>query len=159
MQFIQEFFGLFRDTPAQDDQIRPEQCVVFIDDRIQFARPSFPAQAGLDFRPARRALLGFASCDLQMTEFGIGDQSPIDEKRAADAGPQRQQQYGARYIAGRAVMKLRKSRRIRVVDRRDGPMQLFGGEIGERLADPCLVEVGCGLDDAVANDAGKSQAH
>src|ERR1700733_13282789 len=124
MQLVQELFGLFGDAPAQDDEIGPQQAMVFIDNQIQFARPRVPAQSSFNFGASGGTLFGFAPGDLQMAEFGVGYQPAIDKQCAADTGAERQQQYGTRHGSCGAVLQFRQPRGICVVDGDDRPLQM-----------------------------------
>jgi hypothetical protein len=159
MQFMHEFFGLFGDAPAQDDEIGPQQGVVFIQNQIQFARPRVPAQSAFNLGAPGRALFGFLAGDLQMAELSVRHQPPIDKQRAADTGAERQQQNSARHGACGAVVQFGQSRGVGVVDGDHRPLQMFGRKLRQRLANPRLVEIGGGSHDAAANHTGKCQAH
>jgi hypothetical protein len=159
MQFIHEFFGLFGDAPAQNDEIGPQQGMVFIDDQIQFGRPRVPAQSAFDLHAPGSALFGLTPGNLQMAEFGVRHQSAIDKQCAADPGAERQQQHGARHGARSAVLQFRQPGRVRIVDGDHGPLQMPGRKVSQRLANPRLVEIGCGSHDAAANHTGKCQTH
>src|SRR5437868_3657442 len=41
-----------------------------------------------------RAMLGVVAAHLDMAELRVRNQAPIEEKRGADAGPQRHEEYG-----------------------------------------------------------------
>jgi hypothetical protein len=159
MQFIHEHFRLFGNAPAQDDEIGPQQGVVFIDHQIQFARPLIPAQSPFDLGASRGALFRFASAHLQMAEFGVRHQPAIDEQCAADSGAERQQQHGSRDCARGAILQFRQPRGVGIVDGDHRPLQMLSGEVRQRLTNPCLVEVGRSSHDAGANHTGKCQAH
>jgi hypothetical protein len=127
--------------------------------QIQFRRPGVPTQRPLNLGPARGALFGLAAGHLDVAQFGVGHQDPVDEQRTADSGAERQQQHRAGDAAGGAVLELRQPGRVRIVDGGDRPAQALGRKLRQRLSDPCLVEIGRGAHRAVANHAGKGQAH
>ena len=141
MQFVHEFLRLLGDAAAQDNEIRPQQRMIFIDDRIQFIRPCSPAQIAVDFRAPGGALFSFASPDLQVAKFGVRHQPAIDKECAADTRAQGQQQNRARDIARRTVVQFCQTRRVRVIDGDYRPFQVPGGELRQRLTDPRLVEI------------------
>ena len=94
-----------------------------------------------------------------MPEFSVRHQPAIDKQGTADTGAERQQQDGARHGARGAVVQFRESSGICVVDGNHRPIQMLGRKLRQRLADPCLVEIGGGSHDAAANHTGKCQAH
>src|ERR1019366_5445350 len=96
---------------------------------------------------------------LEVPEFGIRDESTVDEQSAADAGSQGEQQNGSGHTACGAVLELGDAGRIGVVDGRHGALQPLGGELRQRLTDPCLVEIRSGPHRAVADDAWESQSY
>jgi hypothetical protein len=159
MQFIHELFRLFGDAPAQNDEIGPQQGMVFIENQIQFARPRVPAQFCFNLGASGGALFGLAPGDLQMPEFGVGYQPAIEKQCTTDTGAERQQQYRTRHRACGAVVQFRQPRCVCVVDGDDRPLQMLGGKLRQRLPNPRLVEIGSGAHDAVANHTGERQAH
>jgi hypothetical protein len=122
MQFIHELLGLFGDAPAQNDEIGPQQTMVFVENQIQFAGPRVPAQSAFNLGAPGSALFGLLAGDLQMAEFSVGHQPAIDKQCAADTGAERQQQYGARHGARGPVVQFRQPRSIGVIDRDNRPL-------------------------------------
>ena len=149
MQFVHELLRLFGDAAAQDDEIGPEQRMIFIDDCIQFTRPCRPAQIAVDFRAPGGALFSLASPNLQVAKFSVRHQPAIDKECATDTRAQGQQQNRARDIARRTVVQFRQSRGVRVIDGDHRSFQVPGGELRQRLTDPRLVEIRRGEHHAV----------
>jgi hypothetical protein len=79
MQFIHELLGLFGDAPAQNDEIGPQQTMVFVENQIQFAGPRVPAQSAFNLGAPGSAFFRFASGDLQMAELGVWYQPAVDK--------------------------------------------------------------------------------
>lgn len=158
MQFVHEFLRFLGDASAQNDEIGPQQRMIFIDDYIQFARPGVPAQIPFDLCPPGGAFLGFASADLQMAELGVRNQAAIDKECAADTGTQREQQHRAGHTARGAVAQFREPRGVCIIDRDNRALKMPAGQFRQRLTDPGLVEIRRGAHDPAADNAGKRQA-
>ena len=102
--------------------------------------------------------LGFHAVELEMAELGVGHEFAVDEQGAADAGAEAQHQHGAAHIARGAEVHFGEAGGVGVVDGDDFALELGGGGLGERLADPGLGDVGGGVDRSADDDAGKGDA-
>ena len=93
-----------------------------------------------------------------MAELGVRHQRAVDEQGAADPRPEREEQHDAVAVLPGAEAHLGDARGVGVVDDIDRPA---GRLLEQRLgvgADPGVVDVRCGLDDAVEDDGRERQA-
>src|SRR6202789_1093323 len=127
--------------------------------QIQLVGPRVPVQLLIHFGTSGGSKFRFAPRDLKMAEFGIRHQFAVDEQCGADARAQSEQEHGARHAACGAVAQFRESGRVGIVDGDYGAPQAGAGQVGEGFSDPCLVEIGCRMNRAVAYYAGKRQSH
>jgi hypothetical protein len=130
------------DPAADNDELRRKQRLDVLEVLVHVLRPLLPAHLvdvlGVLGGPPLRVL----ATDLQVTEFGVGDQDAVDEQGAADPGAERHHQDRAGLAASRAERHLRDARRVGVVQQPD----LLPGRLGQQgpgvQADPPFVQVG-----------------
>src|SRR5690606_40045215 len=100
------------------------------------------------------------AAQLQMAELGGGDEYPVREQGAADAGAEGQHDDGAPVVAARAEVHLGDAGGVRVVDHGHRQAAETVAEQDARVGvDPALVYVGGGTDGgAVGDHAGEGDA-
>src|SRR6185503_2644355 len=120
--------------------------------------PLRPGQVVALARGRRRDQFRVGVVDLKVTEFAVGDQLTVVDHGNADAGAERDDQDDAVLAPRRAEVCLGQPGGVGIVEERGGSAQAGGDEVGERDADPVGVQVGCGVYDAVEDDAGEGDA-
>ena len=124
------------DATAQHDEIGPEQCMHAVQHVVELGDVRGPVELALDARAARGAGLGFHAVEFEMAELGVRHEPAVEEQRAADAGAQTQYEHGAADIARGAEVHFGEPGGVGVIDGDHLALELGGGGLGERLADP-----------------------
>ena len=105
-----------RDTPAHNDQVRPQQLLHLGIEALQVRNPLLVGEVVAFASRFRRKLLGVMTIDDEVAKFGVGHEVAVDDERRTNSRSERGHQHHATTPVRAPVEKLAKAGGISVVE-------------------------------------------
>src|SRR3984957_20905811 len=154
-----ELLPILADGTANYEQIGPKQRMQSSKIVVDACAPARPIEAFLGAYTGRGGELGIAAVKFQVSELGVGQQTPVEEYPRADACAEGQQHDHAAHSPTRPGADLGNARRIRIVDEDDRSADELCQLLAAPAANPGLIDIGRCARCAPLHHRWKGQAH
>src|SRR5680860_1288962 len=147
-------FESLRDAAAEDEEVWPEQLLDVAENLVDPFRPPVDCEIASLHKATGSVLLCFLPPELQVSEFGVRDETTVIHVGAPDPCAKREEDHDPGFTCRGSESCLCESCGVGIIENGDGHLESVGKHRPGVESHPSRVDVGCGLADAVSHHAG-----